>query len=117
MPKAARNQPTGEPVSSCETASPSPRTSVNGLLCRIEPINIDRHGHQPFAAFHMDGASKDKGRNRDTAWYSILDREYSALESAFSNWLDPDNFDQRGQQKIGLGVLIEAAWKPAGSGP
>jgi len=43
-----------------------------------------------------------KGRNRDTAWYSILDEEWPDLERAFSSWLDPSNFDERGQQKISL---------------
>ena len=40
-----------------------------------------------------------KGENRDTAWYSILDREWPALKSAYEQWLDPDNFDADGGQK------------------
>jgi RimJ/RimL family protein N-acetyltransferase len=47
-----------------------------------------------------------KGRNRDTAWFSILDREWPALERAYQEWLDPLNFDQRGQQKASLSALI-----------
>ena len=43
-----------------------------------------------------------KGRNRDTAWYSILDREWPALKAAFENWLDPANFDADGRQKKSL---------------
>lgn len=39
-----------------------------------------------------------KGRNRDTAWYSILDREWPALRAAFEAWLDPGNFDPDGRQ-------------------
>jgi RimJ/RimL family protein N-acetyltransferase len=34
-----------------------------------------------------------KGRNRDTAWYSIIDSEWPGRESAFLAWLDPANFD------------------------
>jgi RimJ/RimL family protein N-acetyltransferase len=50
-----------------------------------------------------------KGRNRDTAWFSILDREWPCLERAFETWLDPSNFDETGKQKIGLRSLIDQA--------
>ena len=39
-----------------------------------------------------------KGRSRDTAWYSMLDREWPARKRAFEAWLDPANFDEQGQQ-------------------
>jgi RimJ/RimL family protein N-acetyltransferase len=40
-----------------------------------------------------------KGRNRDTAWFSMLDREWPALRDAFDAWLDPSNFDADGRQR------------------
>jgi RimJ/RimL family protein N-acetyltransferase len=40
-----------------------------------------------------------KGRNRDTAWYSIIDGEWPTIRRAFEQWLDPANFDAGGQQK------------------
>jgi RimJ/RimL family protein N-acetyltransferase len=40
-----------------------------------------------------------KGGNRDTAWFSIIDKEWPALFSAYEAWLDPSNFDASGQQK------------------
>ena len=43
-----------------------------------------------------------KGRNRDTAWYSILDNEWPALDAAFRAWLDPGNFDAAGRQRRSL---------------
>ena len=46
-----------------------------------------------------------KGRNRDTAWLSILDSEWPARKRAFEAWLTPDNFDAEGQQKISLTTL------------
>ena len=49
-----------------------------------------------------------KGRNRDTAWFSILDREWPALEAAFRRWLDPANFDERGAQRVRLSELTAA---------
>ena len=46
-----------------------------------------------------------KGRNRDTAWYSIIDREWPALDAAFRAWLDPANFDAAGRQRRSLAEL------------
>jgi RimJ/RimL family protein N-acetyltransferase len=46
-----------------------------------------------------------KGRNRDTAWYSIVDGEWPALEAAFAQWLDPANFDADGVQLTSLSAL------------
>ena len=43
-----------------------------------------------------------KGRNRDTAWYSILDHEWSAQKARFGRWLAPDNFTPEGRQKTRL---------------
>jgi RimJ/RimL family protein N-acetyltransferase len=39
-----------------------------------------------------------KGRNRDTAWYSIVDTEWPAIRGAFESWLEPGNFDAKGVQ-------------------
>ncbi|MCF8175589.1 MAG: GNAT family N-acetyltransferase [Burkholderiaceae bacterium] len=46
-----------------------------------------------------------KGRNRDTAWYAAMDHEWPALDAAFRRWLDPANFDARGQQVLRLSAL------------
>ncbi len=43
-------------------------------------------------------ATMYKGRNRDTAWYSVIDKEWPAIKAAFESWLDPINFDAKGQQ-------------------
>ncbi len=43
-----------------------------------------------------------KGRNRDTAWFSILDHEWPRLKAGFEAWLDPSNFDANGQQRHAL---------------
>lgn len=50
-----------------------------------------------------------KGRNRDTAWFAIVDREWPALEAAYDRWLDPANFDRDGRQKTRLSELTRAA--------
>jgi RimJ/RimL family protein N-acetyltransferase len=43
-----------------------------------------------------------KGRNRDTAWFSILDQEWPVRKQAFESWLDPANFNETGQQRLTL---------------
>jgi RimJ/RimL family protein N-acetyltransferase len=43
-----------------------------------------------------------KGRNRDTAWFAMLDSEWPARKQAFEAWLDPGNFDVEGRQRLSL---------------
>jgi RimJ/RimL family protein N-acetyltransferase len=49
-----------------------------------------------------------KGRNRDTAWFSMLDSEWPARKAAFERWLSPENFDAAGQQKTSLAALMKS---------
>jgi RimJ/RimL family protein N-acetyltransferase len=56
-----------------------------------------------------------KGRNRDTAWFSVLDVEWPAARAAFEAWLDPANFDDDGRQRVALAALRDGA--PASSSP
>ncbi len=44
-----------------------------------------------------------KGRNRDTAWFSITDAEWRARRQVFEAWLAPTNFDADGRQVRRLG--------------
>ena len=46
-----------------------------------------------------------KGRNRDTAWFAVIDSDWPALKEAFEAWLSPANFDESGQQQERLGDL------------
>jgi RimJ/RimL family protein N-acetyltransferase len=48
-----------------------------------------------------------KGRSRDTAWYSIIDEEWPALQRAYLQWLAPANFDEQGRQRQSLARLME----------
>ncbi|WP_306113488.1 MULTISPECIES: GNAT family N-acetyltransferase [unclassified Roseovarius] len=52
-----------------------------------------------------------KGRNRDTAWFGIIDSEWRALEEAFQLWLAPSNFDEEGQQRESLSDLTRLVRK------
>jgi RimJ/RimL family protein N-acetyltransferase len=57
-------------------------------------------------------ANIHKGRNRDTAWFSILDGEWPAIKTAFERWLAPENFDAEGRQRMRLSELTAAAHRP-----
>ena len=46
-----------------------------------------------------------KGRNRDTAWFAMLDSEWPARKLNFERWLAPENFDSDGRQKVSLAEL------------
>jgi RimJ/RimL family protein N-acetyltransferase len=50
-----------------------------------------------------------KGRNRDTAWFSMLDGEWPARKRAFERWLAPENFDAGGKQIESLSALNSVA--------
>lgn len=46
-----------------------------------------------------------KGRNRDTDWFSMLDREWPAVRERIETWFEPDNFDAEGRQRRSLSSL------------
>jgi RimJ/RimL family protein N-acetyltransferase len=50
-----------------------------------------------------------KGRNRDTAWFSMLDSEWPNRKANFERWLAADNFDQEGRQRLSLTKLNAAS--------
>jgi|SRR5271166_2843862 len=50
-----------------------------------------------------------KGRNRDTAWFAMLDSEWPSTKRAYQSWLSPENFDGRGRQKRRLADFMAEA--------
>ena len=48
-----------------------------------------------------------KGKNRDTAWFSIIDREWPVARAAFETWLNDANFDEDGKQIRSLAEVRE----------
>jgi len=56
--------------------------------------------------FSLEGVFRQhmvqKGRNRDTAWYAMLDHEWPARKAKFENWLSLENFDETGKQRTRL---------------
>jgi RimJ/RimL family protein N-acetyltransferase len=49
-----------------------------------------------------------KGRNRDTAWFSLLDSEWPAVRANFLAWLSPENFDEHGTPRRSLSAMNRA---------
>ena len=49
-----------------------------------------------------------KAQSRDTAWYSMLDREWPARKQAFNTWLAQANFDSEGRQLQSLTAIAAA---------
>lgn len=65
-----------------------------------------RLGFVPEGVFRQDMVMKCE--NRDTAWFSMLDKEWPRAKAAFEAWLDPANFDTEGVQRRSLAEIREA---------
>ncbi|MET8805827.1 GNAT family protein [Streptomyces sp. NPDC004546] len=68
------------------------------------------------AGLHFEGIFRQavvyKGRNRDSAWYSVIDSEWLQVGKALREWLSPDNFDADGRQKQPLSAVRAADPNP-----
>ena len=58
---------------------------------------------------HFRRAAIVRNRTRDTAWYAMIDEDWTLLKTAYERWLAPDNFDAQGKQKSRLSKLVAAA--------
>jgi RimJ/RimL family protein N-acetyltransferase len=79
---------------------------------KCDSLNLPSRAAAARLGFRYEGlfrqATITRGRNRDTAWFSIIDSEWPALRAAFERWLDPANFDENGQQRCALASLRQA---------
>ena len=73
---------------------------------KCDSLNVPSRRAAERFGFVFEGVFRQhmvvKGRNRDTAWYSMTDAEWPARRAAFEAWLDPSNFGPSGAQKTPL---------------
>lgn len=85
---------------------------------KCDSLNAKSRAAAQRLGFSYEGifrqANVYKGRNRDTAWYAAIDSEWPALDAAFRRWLDPSNFDAKGQQRARLADLTSPILKQRG---
>jgi len=70
--------------------------SLNAPSCKA----AQRLGFIPEGIFRQ--LTMYKNRNRDTAWFAIIDNDWPALKTMFEAWLNAENFDESGKQKQSL---------------
>lgn len=79
------------------------------LEWKCDALNARSRGAARRLGFRYEGTFYNhgivKGRNRDTAWFSILDSEWPPLRASLLAWLDPNNFDAAGRQRCPLGEM------------
>jgi RimJ/RimL family protein N-acetyltransferase len=70
---------------------------------KCDAVNAPSRAAALRLGFQYEGifrqATVYKQRNRDTAWYAIIDRDWPALKARYERWLDPANFDAAGRQR------------------
>ena len=75
---------------------------------KCDALNAPSKSAAERFGFRFEGlwrqATMYKGRNRDTTWYAIIDKDWSQIKAAYQAWLDPNNFDESGQQKSKLDI-------------
>jgi len=76
---------------------------------KCDSLNAPSRAAAERLGFRYEGlfrqATVTRGRNRDTAWFSVIDGEWPALKAAFERWLDPANFAADGTQRRSLASL------------
>ena len=73
---------------------------------KCDALNAPSRRAAQRLGFRLEGifrqATVYKGRNRDTAWFSITDTEWPRIKSALQTWLEPSNFAANGDQRAAL---------------
>jgi RimJ/RimL family protein N-acetyltransferase len=81
---------------------------VRRLEWKCDSLNAPSRAAALRFGFKFEGIFEQhmiiKGRNRDTAWFAIVDKDWPAIREGFEAWLSDDNFDAQGQQKAKLRV-------------
>ena len=85
---------------------------------KCDSLNAPSRAAAQRLGFSYEGVFRQatvyKKRNRDGAWFSIIDSEWPALNDAFSRWLAAENFDASGKQRLSLSQLTAPLLKARG---
>ena len=80
---------------------------------KCDALNLPSRRAAQRLGFSYEGvfrqASIVRGRNRDTAWFAVIDKDWPLLRAAFATWLSPANFDAEGRQRQSLSALTAPA--------
>ena len=81
---------------------------VRRLEWKCDALNVPSRRAAARLGFAFEGIFRQhlivKGRNRDTAWHAMLDKDWHSIRDGFETWLNSSNFDAEGQQKAKLQV-------------
>jgi len=81
---------------------------VRRLEWKCDALNAPSRKAALRFGFQFEGIFRQhlivKGRNRDTAWFAMLDKDWPRIRAGFERWLRPENFDEKGRQKAKLQV-------------
>jgi RimJ/RimL family protein N-acetyltransferase len=81
---------------------------VRRLEWKCDALNAPSRKAAARFGFEFEGIFRQhmiiKGRNRDTAWFAMLDKDWHRVRAGFERWLRPENFDEKGRQKAKLQV-------------
>lgn len=80
---------------------------------KCDALNLPSRRAAQRLGFSYEGVFRQatiyRGRNRDTAWFAVIDKDWPALSEAYRVWLDPANFDAAGRQMEALSDLTALA--------
>ena len=78
---------------------------------KCNALNLRSRSAAQRLGFSYEGVFRQmaivKGRNRDTAWFAMIDKEWKGLECCFKEFLSDDNFDHNGKPKKSLRALTK----------
>ena len=78
---------------------------------KCNALNINSRRAAQRLGFSYEGTFRQalivKGRNRDTAWFAVIDKEWENLEQCFLRYLSEENFDENRVQKFSLASLTK----------
>ena len=78
---------------------------------KCNALNLKSRNAAQRLGFSYEGVFRQmtiaKGRNRDTAWFAMIDKEWQSIERCFIEFLSESNFELNGKPKISLSSLTQ----------